>query len=64
LGSSWMDQGLIFASATGTPLGRETVDEAADRLFALLLDVASGSATWGEILDESDEVFVRLGPSF
>ena len=44
--------------------GIESLDQAADRLFGLLLDVASGSATWGEVLDETDEVLVRLGPSF
>ncbi len=44
--------------------GIESLDQAADRLFDLLLDVASGSATWGEVLDETDEVLVRLGPSY
>lgn len=51
------DAGAVLA-------GRESLDEAADRLFALLLDVASGSATWGEVLDEGDEVMARLGQSF
>ena len=44
--------------------GAETLDQAADRLFALLVDTASGSMTWGEVLDETDEVLVRLGQSF
>jgi altronate dehydratase large subunit len=35
----------------------------AGRLYAHTLAVASGTATWGEILGEGDEVFVRLGPS-
>ncbi len=37
LGSCWTDQGLIFASATGNPLGRETVDR---RSFKPLLERA------------------------
>ena len=37
---------------------------AGGRLLALLVDVASGSATWGEVLDEGDEVMSRLGQSF
>jgi altronate dehydratase large subunit len=44
--------------------GREPLEAAGERLWNLVVDVASGSATWGEILDETDEVFVRLGPSF
>ncbi|MHB2169703.1 UxaA family hydrolase [Alsobacter sp. R-9] len=45
-------------------LGREPQDEAALRLLHLIADVASGAPTWGEVLDEGDEVPVRLGPSF
>jgi altronate dehydratase large subunit len=44
--------------------GRELLEQAGERLWKLVLDIASGSATWGEILDENDEVFVRLGQSF
>lgn len=44
--------------------GNEAMESAGERLWELVLDVASGSATWGEVLDESDEVFVRLGQSF
>jgi altronate dehydratase large subunit len=54
----------IDFDASAVLAGRETVDAAADRLLALLLDIASGSATWGEVLDEGDEVLARLGPSF
>ena len=54
----------IDFDASAVLAGRETLDEAADRLLALLLDVASGSATWGEVLDEGDEVMARLGQSF
>jgi altronate dehydratase large subunit len=43
--------------------GREDLDAAAERLLRLVLDVASGTLTWGEILQETDETFVRLGPS-
>ena len=41
----------------------ETLDEAADRLFAKILDIASGSLSWGEITGEGAESFTRLGPS-
>lgn len=43
--------------------GTEDLDAAAARLFQLALEVASGTLTCGEILDESEETFVRLGPS-
>ena len=42
---------------------RYTLDAAAVRLHALVLDVASGTSTWGEILDEGEEVVSRLGPA-
>lgn len=41
----------------------ESLDQAADRLFAAILDIASGSLTWGEITGEGAESFTRLGPS-
>ena len=41
----------------------EDADATAARLYAHALNVASGSATWGEILGEGDEVFYRVGPS-
>lgn len=44
--------------------GRETLADAADRLLALVLGVASGTRTFGEILDEGSETLARLGPSF
>ena len=43
--------------------GRETLEAAAGRLFAAMLDVASGTLTWGEILDEGEEVVSRFGPA-
>jgi altronate dehydratase large subunit len=43
--------------------GDEALDAAAERLFALLLDVCSGTRTWGELLGEASESVVRLGES-
>ncbi len=42
---------------------RESLESAASRLLALVLEVASGTATWGEILDEGEEVISRLAPA-
>ncbi len=41
--------------------GACTLDDAARELIALLVDTASGSLTWGEVLGEGDEVVSRLG---
>ncbi|MEO8544335.1 MAG: altronate hydrolase, partial [Burkholderiaceae bacterium] len=41
--------------------GAQSPDAAAAELLALLIDVASGTLTWGEILDEGDEVVSRMG---
>jgi altronate dehydratase large subunit len=41
----------------------ETLKEAADRLLAEIMDVASGSLSWGEVIGEGAESFTRLGPS-
>ena len=43
--------------------GREGLEASADRLLARMLDIASGQATWGEILKEGDEVVSRFGPA-
>lgn len=43
--------------------GEADPEAAADALLDLVLDIASGTATWGEILDEGEEVISRLGPS-
>ena len=43
--------------------GREDLDAAADRLFALLLEVCSGTRTWGEVLGETAESVIRVGGS-
>ena len=50
------DASAIFA-------GREDPDAVADRLHALLLDVCSGTRTFGEILGEGAESVVRVGGS-
>jgi altronate dehydratase large subunit len=41
--------------------GTGTLDDAARDLLAQLVDIASGSLTWGEVLGEGDEVVSRLG---
>ena len=43
--------------------GRQDLSTAADALFATLLDIASGQATWGEVLHEGDEVLSRYAPA-
>ena len=47
------------ASAVFT--GLKPLQTAADQLLNLVLEVASGTLTWGEILNEGDEVVARLG---
>ena len=49
--------------ASGVFERRESLEAAVKRLQSLLLEVASGMLTWGEILDEGDEVISRLGPA-
>lgn len=41
--------------------GRMAIQDAADQVLQLLLEVASGTMTWGEALGEGDEVVSRLG---
>ncbi len=41
--------------------GACTLDDAARDLLEHLLDIASGSLTWGEVLGEGDEVVSRVG---
>ena len=43
--------------------GREPIETAAERLFEAVLDVASGTLTWGEVLGEGEEVVSRFGPA-
>jgi altronate dehydratase large subunit len=49
--------------ASAAFLGRQGLDEAADALEARMIAVASGLATWGEVLKEGDEVLSRFGPA-
>lgn len=42
---------------------RASLSDAAARLQTVMLEVASGTLTWGEILDEGDDVISRLGPA-
>lgn len=55
-----LKQQLDF-DASGVLLGTLDPARAARELLATLLDVASGSLTWGEVLDEGDEVVSRIG---
>ena len=41
--------------------GREALEAAAARLDATVLDVASGTLTWGEVQNEGEEVVSRFG---
>ena len=53
----------IDFDASGVFEGRDDPDAAADRLYALLLDVCSGTRTWGELLGEGGESIIRVGGS-
>jgi altronate dehydratase large subunit len=53
----------IDFDASNVFAGREDLEAAADRLFALLLDVCSGLRTWGEVLGEGAESVIRVGGS-
>jgi altronate dehydratase large subunit len=41
--------------------GRQTLQAAADQLLPVILEIASGTLTWGEVLGEGDEVVSRMG---
>lgn len=47
------------ASAVFT--GQQTLAQASAALLDVVVDIASGTLTWGEVLDEGDEVVSRLG---
>jgi altronate dehydratase large subunit len=47
--------------ASGVLLGTLDPLQATRELLETLVDVASGSLTWGEVLDEGDEVISRIG---
>jgi altronate dehydratase large subunit len=44
-------------------LGRAELRSVGEALFEDMLAIASGQATWGEILGEGDEVISRFGPA-
>ncbi|MBI3497750.1 MAG: UxaA family hydrolase [Proteobacteria bacterium] len=41
----------------------ESIEAAAARLYDTLIDIAGGTLTWGEVLNEGEEVVSRLGPA-
>jgi len=43
--------------------GEESLGDAANRFVDLIIDVASGTRTWGEVLGEGEEVVSRFGAS-
>jgi altronate dehydratase large subunit len=53
----------IDFDASAVLAGRDDADAAGARLFDMLLAVASGDATWGEVLGEGSESFIRTGGS-
>jgi altronate dehydratase large subunit len=53
----------IDLAAAGVLDGTQTMEAMTEQGFARLLDVASGSLTFGEIVGEGAEVVSRLGPS-
>lgn len=54
----------IDFDGSGLMAGTREPAEAADALFAQLLDHASGTRTWGEVLDEGGYAFARMGADF
>lgn len=55
--------GQIDFDASPVFEGREDIESAGERLFALVLEVASGALTWGEVHGEGAEAFYRAGGS-
>jgi altronate dehydratase large subunit len=53
----------IDIAAADAVTGMASLDTATDAAIAKLLDVASGTLTYGEIVGEGSEVVSRLGPS-
>jgi len=53
----------IDFDASAVLAGREELRDAGARLFALMLAIASGDRSWGEILGEGEEIFARIGGS-
>ena len=44
-------------------LGKKEINDSFEELWSLMIDVCSGTSTWGEILNESSEVFSRIDRS-
>lgn len=55
-----LGQQLDF-DASAVFVGTQPLTDATAALLDLVVDIASGTLTWGEILDEGDEVVSRLG---
>ncbi|WP_345900078.1 UxaA family hydrolase [Martelella sp. UBA3392] len=53
----------IDFDASGLLLGTLSMDEATERLTKHILETASGASTFGEILEEGEEVVTRIGAS-
>ncbi|MGN6470526.1 MAG: UxaA family hydrolase [Rhizobiaceae bacterium] len=56
-------QGQLDFDASDVFKGIETIDAAADRMFAEMIGFASGTLTWGEAVGEGSECFTRIGAS-
>jgi altronate dehydratase large subunit len=56
-------QGQLDFDASEVFRGTETIDAAAERLFAEMIGFASGTLTWGEAVGEGAECFTRIGAS-
>lgn len=57
-----LGQQLDF-DASAAFAGEEALEDAAERLTATVIQIASGTRTWGEILIEGEEVISRFGPA-
>ena len=53
----------IDIAAADVAVGATSIDARAEAAIGQLLDIASGSLTFGEIVGEGAEVVSRLGPS-
>jgi altronate dehydratase large subunit len=60
LAASTLREQLDF-DASAVFRGEHTLEDAAYALCQTLVDVAGGTRTWGEVLDEGDEVVSRIG---
>lgn len=56
-------RGQLDFDASRAFLGDESLEAAGAALQRCVLSVASGEATWGEIMKEGDEVLSRFGPA-